>query len=82
MPASLYLVTSLQYQKLLKIFPIATEWSISENSCPSFWISKEGVKSSVEIIMSTKTFVGNTKHDSHDKVPNPQNRVIPEPTGS
>ena len=71
----------LQYQKLLKTFPIATEWSALEPSCPSFWISKEGVNSNVKIIMSTKTFGGNMKHDSYDKVPNPQNCVIPEPTG-
>jgi len=32
--------------------------------------------------MSTTTFVGNTKHDSHGKVSNPQTCVIPEPTGS
>ena len=38
----------LTISKLLKIFPIGTEWSALENSCLSFWISKEDVKSSVK----------------------------------
>ena len=49
---------------------ITAWWSILENSYLSLPISKEDVKSQYEkIIMSTRTFIEDTKNDSHSQVP-------------
>jgi len=53
------------------MFPnITVWWSALENLYLSVPISKEDVKYQYEkIIMSTRTFIEDTKHDSHSKVP-------------
>ena len=55
----------------MKIFPnVAAWWSALENQYLSFPNSKEDVKPQYEkIIMSSKTFIKDTKHDLHSKVP-------------